>query len=105
MTRVRIGQRVRLADPAQIAARFWDAARKGVVGDEGRLVPRELLDREGVVVRLGLSRKADRGLIDFGPSAHVGPITTAMWLQADVLEPAEVEEREPAQADQQAVLL
>jgi len=78
MKRIKVGQRVRLAEPARVAVRFWSAQHGGIVGAGGAIIPREVLEGMGTIVSImGNAKTSGRGLIGFDGSAY------GLWLDAE----------------------
>ena len=78
------GTIVTLNDPLQIAVRFYDPARRVIVGTYGQAVPRACLDQPGVVATVG---KAGRVRVAWPTTDDIGPTTTSMWLDASIVTP------------------
>lgn len=83
MKRLRLGQAVKVADPMNLAARFYSPEHQGITGAGGIKIDRQLLDGPAFVVSIVARTNSTRGLIAFGsPESNQG-----MWLDAGVLEP------------------
>ncbi len=82
LKRLRIGQWVRVANPIELAARFYSQQHGGIVGagyGYAQIIPRRVLDNPGKVVAVaGKGKTSARGLIEFDEGA-------SMWLDADAL--------------------
>ena len=83
--RWRVGDRAAIADPLRAAARFWSAQHRGIVGAGGTILPREILDRSGVIASVGAGRggSARRVLLDWGMDAENRSL--GIWLDGDEL--------------------
>lgn len=85
MKRVKVGQAVRLADPARIAARFYSTQYGGIIGagfGSPHVIARDTIDGPATVVALsGSGKTAPRGLIEW-------PSGDGMWLDAEHVTPA-----------------
>lgn len=80
---LKVGSKVRLVDPHRIAARFWDAAAKGIKGAGGATLPRALLDKPAIIASVGAGK--NRVLVHWQDHGDSG-----MWLDSDQVQPADV---------------
>ena len=88
MKRLRVGSKVRLADPSAIACRFWDSGRGCIMGAGGAPVHREMLDEIGVVAMLADRCNGARGCVTFDMVRNGQRIEASLWLDAEALVPA-----------------
>ena len=89
MRRLRVGQQVRIEDPARTAARFWVADRRAIMGAGGVYVPRVALDGIGTVAMVAVN--GTRGCVEFSHTpTEDGYVRSSLWLDADALVSAAV---------------
>ena len=85
---VKEGKQVSIADPVQIAVRFYSRDRGGIIGAGGIILPRWLLDTPATIVRRGEAGR--RALVGWPTASVDGELVAGgdagMWLDCEALE-------------------
>ena len=81
MKRMKVGKKVRIADPVHLAARFYRTEIQGLVGAGGIAIPRAAIDGPAWIVSVTTGTKGTRGLVAFErQDSNLG-----MWLDVNDL--------------------
>jgi len=82
MKRFKQGQKVRIADPVRVAARFYNPQHAAIIGAGNMMLSRTLLDGDAWV--FSVTKDKTRALVVFGaPDSNLG-----IWLHTDDIEKA-----------------